>query len=304
MRPLARSWPAPAATRRSDSRCSFSATASSRATWRRTRSCGCSRRCAASIRSVRSQPWLFSIVRNRVIDLRRRAHSRGERGSAPSRQGAEGDAGERPLDPPDAEPGPLERSERGELQRLMWSCLGRLDRAHREILVLRDYQDLSYREIAEVLGGSARHRDVAPACRAPASCARRCSRPDIDSEVGHDRTVASARLEREHGDPVSRGAPVRLPRRRADAAGGAAGAAPSRTIARGQGDARGARCAARAGAQHSVRAGRGSPVERGAAHARLRDRDAAGYRAARAVRSRSACSACRGRRRTRRPGPR
>ena len=33
----------------------------------------------------------------------------------------------------------------------MWSCLGRLDRAHREILVLRDYQDLSYREIAEVL---------------------------------------------------------------------------------------------------------------------------------------------------------
>ena len=36
------------------------------------------------------------------------------------------------------------------------------------------------------------------------------------------------------------------------------------------------------GAQHSVRAGRGSPVERGAAHARLRDRDAAGYRAARA----------------------
>ncbi len=29
------------------------------------------------------QPWLFSIVRNRVIDLRRRAQSRGERGSAP-----------------------------------------------------------------------------------------------------------------------------------------------------------------------------------------------------------------------------
>ena len=67
-------------------------------------------------------------------------------------EAAADDAGERPHDPPDAEPGPLERSERGELQRLMWSCLGRLDRAHREILVLRDYQDLSYREIAEVLG--------------------------------------------------------------------------------------------------------------------------------------------------------
>jgi RNA polymerase sigma-70 factor (ECF subfamily) len=97
------------------------------------------------------QPFLFSIVHNRIIDLRRRAHSRGERGSAPASQAAGGDAGERPLDSPDAEPGPLERSERSELQRLMWSCLGRLDRAHREILVLRDYQDLSYREIAEVL---------------------------------------------------------------------------------------------------------------------------------------------------------
>ncbi|HEX2465038.1 MAG TPA: RNA polymerase sigma factor [Thermoanaerobaculia bacterium] len=97
------------------------------------------------------QPWLFSIVRNRVIDLRRRALSRGERGAALPSRAAAGDAGELPHDPPDAGPGPFERSERGELQRLMWSCLGRLERAHREILVLRDYQDLSYREIAEVL---------------------------------------------------------------------------------------------------------------------------------------------------------
>jgi RNA polymerase sigma-70 factor (ECF subfamily) len=96
------------------------------------------------------QPWLFSIVRHRVIDLRRRTRSRNERplelatGAATAGEGVT-------HDPPDASPGPLERSERVELQRLVWSCLGRLDPAHREILVLRDYQDLSYREIAEVL---------------------------------------------------------------------------------------------------------------------------------------------------------
>jgi RNA polymerase sigma-70 factor (ECF subfamily) len=86
-----------------------------------------------------------------VIDLRRRAQAHRERSLEAPRGGATTDVTERPHDPPDASPGPLERSERGELQRLVWSCLGRLDRAHREILVLRDYQDLSYREIAEVL---------------------------------------------------------------------------------------------------------------------------------------------------------
>jgi RNA polymerase sigma-70 factor (ECF subfamily) len=97
------------------------------------------------------QPWLFSIVRNRVIDVRRRAQAHKERSLEGPSGVATMDRVERPIDPPDASPGPLERSERGELQRLVWSCLGRLDRAHREILVLRDYQDLSYREIAEVL---------------------------------------------------------------------------------------------------------------------------------------------------------
>ena len=98
------------------------------------------------------KPWLFSIVRNRVTDARRRERVRGEgpwRPAAPvTVEGAEAPS----PDPPDSGPSPLETSERSELQRLMWSCLGRLDRAHREILVLRDYQDLSYREIAEVLG--------------------------------------------------------------------------------------------------------------------------------------------------------
>jgi RNA polymerase sigma-70 factor (ECF subfamily) len=89
-------------------------------------------------------PWLLRIVRNRVIDLRRRERSRG--GTPQSADTTDG------LDEPrDATPGPAERSERRELRRVVWSCLARLESSHREILVLRDYQDLSYRDIAEVL---------------------------------------------------------------------------------------------------------------------------------------------------------
>jgi RNA polymerase sigma-70 factor (ECF subfamily) len=97
-------------------------------------------------------PWLLRIVRNRVIDLRRRDRGRGGSTFAefPSRT-ASLDGGDEATEPADHRPSPLELSERSELQRLVWSCLGRLDPAHREILVLRDYQDLSYREIAEVL---------------------------------------------------------------------------------------------------------------------------------------------------------
>ena len=92
-------------------------------------------------------PWLLRIVRNRVIDLRR--HERA-RGGAPPR-GSDGAGFAAALELPDRSPGPLERSVERELQRLVWQCLAGLEPAHREILVLRDYQDLSYRDIALVL---------------------------------------------------------------------------------------------------------------------------------------------------------
>jgi RNA polymerase sigma-70 factor (ECF subfamily) len=97
-------------------------------------------------------PWLLRIVRNRVIDLRR---SDGARWRATAGAGYEALGAGEPavgrVEPADQRPDPLAESERRELQRLVWTCLGRLDPDHREILVLRDYQDLSYREIAEVL---------------------------------------------------------------------------------------------------------------------------------------------------------
>lgn len=42
--------------------------------------------------------------------------------------------------------------QRQELRRRVWRALASLPEKHREILVLRDYQDLAYAEIARVLG--------------------------------------------------------------------------------------------------------------------------------------------------------
>jgi len=90
------------------------------------------------------RPWLYSIVRNRCRDLMRRSRVRR-------------------AEPLDAEPDrwrpelvdgtadPARDAERAELRRQVFSALGELAPEHREILVLRDYQDLSYQEIAAVL---------------------------------------------------------------------------------------------------------------------------------------------------------
>ena len=95
-------------------------------------------------RERRVQPWLFAIVRNQVRDLwRRRKRRPGDR------LGEAGEALTRHLVDPRANPEADLR--RNELKHRVWQALAELPAAKREIIVLRDFHDLSYSDIAGVL---------------------------------------------------------------------------------------------------------------------------------------------------------
>jgi len=54
-------------------------------------------------------------------------------------------------DPPDREPSVLDRMEKRDVQRKVQDCIKALEPDFREVLVLRDMQDLSYEEIGGML---------------------------------------------------------------------------------------------------------------------------------------------------------
>lgn len=78
--------------------------------------------------------WFLRIVRNRSIDLLR---------------------GRKPTESADAvrspDTGPEQAAEQAERDHILEQALGSLEPAQREIIVLRDYIDLGYAEIAEIL---------------------------------------------------------------------------------------------------------------------------------------------------------
>ncbi|MDH3746196.1 MAG: sigma-70 family RNA polymerase sigma factor [Acidobacteriota bacterium] len=97
-----------------------------------------------STRPVR--PWLFTIVRNRARDIWRRRKTR--RAKPLISDGEEGFS----YDIVDPTADPHQDLESTELRHRLWRALGVLSESKREILVLRDYHDLSYVEMADVLG--------------------------------------------------------------------------------------------------------------------------------------------------------
>lgn len=92
------------------------------------------------------RPWLFQIVRNRVVDLYRRKKVRRH----DSLDATDHD-GNPYLVLKDTSINPEQDASRSELRVRILSALEELSHIQREILVLRDYQDLSYGEIAKTL---------------------------------------------------------------------------------------------------------------------------------------------------------
>jgi len=91
------------------------------------------------------KPWLYQIVRNRVTDLRRRQRVR-------RHDSIDAISEDRPrLEVVDKSVDPERDAGQNQLRNRVWMALGELSERQREILVLRDYQDLSYSEIAETL---------------------------------------------------------------------------------------------------------------------------------------------------------
>jgi len=82
-------------------------------------------------------PWLSTIVRNACRDARAR------------RRPITGLEGDRLTS---ASPSPLAALDAKQAQAQVRTALERLDDSHREVIVLRHFEDLSYAEIAELLG--------------------------------------------------------------------------------------------------------------------------------------------------------
>ncbi len=84
-------------------------------------------------------PWMYRIVKNTCLDIlarrRRRPQAALQVESLPS-----------------SAPSPLEGARQLEAHARLWSALETLSEAHREVINLRHFQDLSYAEIATILG--------------------------------------------------------------------------------------------------------------------------------------------------------
>lgn len=93
--------------------------------------------------------WLYRLATNATIDFLRKEKRR--RSVAVSSLSVEDEEEQRVLDIPDHRFTPQSEAERRELQEAVHRGLSKLSDEHRQVLILRELNGLSYGEIAEVL---------------------------------------------------------------------------------------------------------------------------------------------------------
>ena len=92
--------------------------------------------------------WLYRVTVNAALDeARKKKHV-----ISLDATDASEDEEERPVVIPDKAAGPRERASQRELRELLDKAISILSEDHRAVLVLREWQELSYDEIAEILG--------------------------------------------------------------------------------------------------------------------------------------------------------
>ncbi len=105
------------------------------------------------IRKVASlTSWLFSVARNRITDHYRK--KRPERLTDKVVAGSDGEEGPLKLEDilPSLSHSPEDEYMRGVIWETIEACLERLPEVQREVFVMNEFEDLSYKEIAELTG--------------------------------------------------------------------------------------------------------------------------------------------------------
>jgi RNA polymerase sigma-70 factor (ECF subfamily) len=88
-------------------------------------------------------PWFYTIIRNNCLNHLRRARRRGERSLDELEEGG--------FQVLDSKAQPDEAADRMELCEKVRNAIGRLSEEHREIIMLRHFHGMAYKEIADTL---------------------------------------------------------------------------------------------------------------------------------------------------------
>lgn len=101
-------------------------------------------------RGVKFSTWVYTFVKNHCFDVLKKRHLPTVSMDAPQRDGEEVGG----YDPPTREPSPPLRLVHSEIGERVAAAVDRLSPDQRMAFVLREYEGLDYREIAQVLGCS------------------------------------------------------------------------------------------------------------------------------------------------------